>query len=74
VTTADIEVNNFLHKKLQEAFPGDQILSEETPNTLHSYRGNVWIIDPLDGTKNFTEKSQYFSINIGLCVDGLPVL
>jgi 3'(2'), 5'-bisphosphate nucleotidase len=72
VTTADIKVDEFLHKRIKEEFPNDQILSEETEDTVKNYSGNVWIIDPLDGTKQFTEKNQYFSINIGLCIGGIP--
>jgi len=74
VTTADIKVDEFLQKKLKEKFPNDQILSEETENTINNYSGKVWIIDPLDGTRQFTQKIPYFSINVGLCLNGTPIL
>ncbi|MCW8966215.1 MAG: hypothetical protein OQK82_05970, partial [Candidatus Pacearchaeota archaeon] len=72
--TADIKVDEFLQKRLKEEFPNDQILSEETENTVTNYTGRVWIIDPLDGTKLFTDKIPYFSINVALCLNGIPIL
>src|SRR5690606_33135081 len=54
------------------AFPGDAVLSEETkdsPARLTASR--VWIIDPLDGTKEFLAGNGEFSVMIALLVDGV---
>lgn len=75
VTQADRDANAAILEILATAFPADAILSEETPDTdarLTSRR--VWIIDPLDGTKDFVNRSGEFAVHVGLAVDGAPVV
>ena len=55
------------------AFPGDAFLSEEKGMT-GSDSARVWMIDPLDGTKDFKNGGNGFSVMIGLCEYGKPVL
>lgn len=74
VTSADLAVDAFLQTQLKKHFSEDQILSEERADEVEDYTGRVWIIDPLDGTKQFTEKKPYFSINVACCFDGIPIL
>src|SRR5688572_33494846 len=62
VTRADYASNEVILQGLGEAFPEDAILSEESEDSrarLHSRR--VWIIDPLDGTKEFLAQNGEFS-------------
>jgi 3'(2'), 5'-bisphosphate nucleotidase len=73
VTLADKEADDFIRKSLHDLFPNDLLLSEENPILPQSYTGRVWMIDPLDGTRGFTEGRDNFSINIGLVENGVPI-
>ena len=75
VTAADHASNDVIVDGLRRAFPQDAILSEESkddPARLAAPR--VWIVDPLDGTKEFLSQNGEFSVMIGLVVEGEPVL
>lgn len=75
VTQADHAANGVIVEALRRQFPADAILSEESRDTdarLGARR--VWIVDPLDGTKEFLAQNGEFSIMIGLVEDGEPVL
>lgn len=75
VTQADHAANAVIVEALTRAFPNDAILSEESADSearLGARR--VWIVDPLDGTKEFLAQNGEFSIMIGLVEDGAPVL
>lgn len=73
VTIADRESDQFLRNKIHELFPNDLILSEENSYTPESFLGRVWMIDPLDGTKDFVNGGDCYSIIIGLLEDKEPV-
>lgn len=71
VTEADLRINEFLVNALREAFPEDAVIGEESPaEELASSARRRWIIDPIDGTKDFLQKNGEFSVMIGLAVDG----
>lgn len=73
VTEADLASEKILLKALK--FFGYPILSEETEDDLERLKFNkVWIIDPLDGTKDFIQKTGEFSVMVGLVENGQPVL
>lgn len=75
LTEADLASNDILIAELSKAFPDDAILSEETkdnPKRLSNPR--VWIIDPIDGTREFTEKVPEFVVSVGLAIDGKPAV
>jgi len=75
VTQADHAANRVVVRALRAAFPGDAILSEESadsPERLAAER--VWIVDPLDGTKEFLARNGEFAVMIGLAVEGRAVL
>jgi len=69
VTKADIESENLIISKIQETFPKHSILAEERGELL-SESEYLWVIDPLDGTTNFTHSLPIFSISIGLVKKG----
>jgi 3'(2'), 5'-bisphosphate nucleotidase len=75
VTAADLEANAAIVKSLAEVFPDDAFLTEETPDD-GSRLGNrrVWIIDPLDGTRDFVARTGDFCVHVGLAVDHEAVL
>lgn len=71
VTSADLHIDQFIREQIQERFPEDGILTEESvddPGRL-SWR-RVWIVDPIDGTAAFADKRPEFGILVALCVDG----
>ena len=65
VTQADLIINDILREKLTNKFPDIPILSEENtyPKEIPSL---FWLIDPLDGTKEFINRSGEFTINVAL--------
>jgi myo-inositol-1(or 4)-monophosphatase len=73
VTTADIEANKKIRELVRESFPEDGWLSEEDNDSSHRLRvSRVWVIDPIDGTKEFIEGVPQFAVSIGFVVDGRP--
>ena len=74
VTEADRSANQHIVTRIQAAYPDDGILSEESKdNLIRLERDRVWIIDPLDGTKEFIARNGEFSIMIGLAIHGKAV-
>ena len=75
VTAADHAANDVILEHLREAFPEDAVLSEESRDTRERLGAErVWIVDPLDGTKEFLAQNGEFAIMIGLVEAGEPVL
>lgn len=75
LTLADLESDRIIGEHLRAAFPKDSILSEETvddPSRLANDR--VWIVDPMDGTKEFTKRIPEFGVSIALTQRGEPVV
>ena len=75
VTAADKAVNDFLVGRLQEHFPTDGLLAEESRDSEQRLsKARIWCIDPLDGTKEFIARNGEFSIMVGLAVEGVAML
>lgn len=73
VTTADLEANRIIRDKIFESFPQDGWLSEEDQdNSDRLALSRVWVVDPIDGTKEFIEGVPQFAISIALVIDGRP--
>lgn len=71
VTEADHAANAVILATLGAAFPGDALLSEESADSAHRLAAErVWVVDPLDGTREFLAQNGEFSIMIGLAVAG----
>lgn len=74
VTEADIAIDKVLQNAISDSFPNDAILSEETEASDSRFNKEfVWIIDPIDGTKEFISQSNDFCVMIGICYKGEPV-
>ncbi len=72
VTEADTTVDALLRRLLPR--PGEGWLSEETLDDLsRTERRRVWVVDPLDGTREFVAGIPEWSVSVGLVVDGEPV-
>lgn len=75
VTTADLEANRIIRDKIKKAFPQDGWLSEEDQDTSRRLSlKRVWVVDPIDGTKEFIEGIPQFAISIALVVNGRPTV
>jgi 3'(2'), 5'-bisphosphate nucleotidase len=79
VTTADLEANHYILKKLQAELGTEEFgyLSEETFDIKKAEpvaKDWVWIIDPLDGTRDFIDKTGEYCLHIALAYQGRPVI
>jgi len=73
VTQADLETERYLIKELRHLLPEADILAEETASNLKTAE-YCWVIDPLDGTTNFSRKLPYFAVSVALTRNCWPVL
>lgn len=72
VTAVDHELDALITGRILERFPDHCILSEEQGAIGSSGSEHQWILDPLDGTRNFVHGFPFFSISLGLVVGGVP--
>jgi len=73
VTNGDIEVNNLITKKIRKITPEIPIVSEESSeNKLNESLKTFWLIDPIDGTYDYINGKDEFTINAGLIINGRP--
>jgi 3'(2'), 5'-bisphosphate nucleotidase len=74
VTAADLASNRLIIEEIRRAFPGEPILSEESKDTRERLGARrLWVIDPLDGTKEFLAQNGEFAVMIGFVEDGVAV-
>lgn len=75
VTEADLRANEAIRRRIQAAFPADGWLSEETADSRDRLaKPRVWIVDPLDGTKEFIQHIPELCVCIALVEDGRPIV
>ena len=73
VTNGDIKVNEIVTKKIIELLPSLPIISEESSdNKSNTNLKNFWLIDPIDGTYDYINDLDEFTINAGLIIDNKP--
>ena len=74
VSNGDLEVNKILSEKIKELTPSIPIISEETSdNKLNKNLKDFWLIDPIDGTYDYINNLDEFTINAGLILNKQPV-
>ncbi len=74
VTNGDLEVNKIITKKIIELTPNIPIVSEETSDNKSIIDlKDFWLIDPIDGTYDYINDLEEFTINAGLIIDKRPV-
>ena len=74
VSNGDLEVNKFITKKISEITPDIPIISEETSdNKDNAQLKNFWLVDPIDGTYDYINDLEEFTINAGLIINNKPV-
>ncbi|MCL5104298.1 MAG: inositol monophosphatase [Armatimonadetes bacterium] len=71
VTEVDEASEKYVIDRIKAEFPDDGIISEET-GAQGNLDGAVWVIDPLDGTKNYTMHIPMFAVSIGRAEGGVP--
>tara|TARA_R100001143_G_scaffold59946_1_gene58984 strand:- start:5081 stop:5899 length:819 start_codon:yes stop_codon:yes gene_type:complete len=80
VTVADIEAEHVLTEALSSLLPGSRVVGEEAYSKSNDIldrfetQGPVWLIDPIDGTKNFTKASETFCMMVALVENNRPVM
>jgi len=77
LTIADQRSHNLICQRLAALTPDIPILSEESGKISYEERRNwniYWLVDPLDGTKEFVKKSGEFTVNIALLIENIPVI
>jgi 3'(2'), 5'-bisphosphate nucleotidase len=69
----DATANQFLCHAIREQRPNDGLLSEEEKdNADRLSKSRVWIIDPVDGTREYGEERSDWAVHVGLSIDGVP--
>ena len=75
VSEADIRAAEILHAELTGAFPNDGWLSEEHDDTIERLgKQRVWVVDPIDGTREYLQGVEEYAISVGFAIDGKPAL
>ena len=74
VTATDHASEALIIERIDAAFPGHLVLSEETRSDTDWLKGYVWIVDPLDGTRNFAAGIPLYCVNLALALDGEVLL
>ena len=75
VTNGDLAVDKMLREKIRELTPQIPIISEETVNLkIKNNSENFWLIDPIDGTKDYIKKGDEYTLNAALIIDLKPAL
>jgi len=75
VSVADRRASELIVAGLEAAFPDDPVISEELPPTLGAFGApRLWLVDPIDGTKDFIRGEDGYSVMIGLVSGGRPAL
>ena len=75
VTNVDKEVEEFLVKAISNHYPEHGVIGEESPDDKNLVAPEwVWVLDPLDGTKNFLNSLPMFACSIGVLYRGVPTV
>ena len=73
VSNGDIEVNKLITQKINQINPDIPIISEETSDyRSNNNLKNFWLIDPIDGTYDYINDLEEFTINAGLIINNKP--
>lgn len=71
----DAEANALILAMIRDTYPDDAILSEESrDDPVRLQRSRLWIIDPLDGTREYREGRSDWAVHIGLAIDGAAAI
>lgn len=72
VTNMDKQIEQFFVDNIKQLFPEHRVLGEEGfGDQVDSLDGNVWIIDPIDGTTNFINQKKHFAVSVAMYQNGI---
>ena len=75
VSNGDLRVNDLISKKISELTPNIPIISEETVNLKVKNSSKIfWLIDPIDGTKEYIAGKEEYTLNAALVIDTVPIV
>ena len=75
VSNGDLEVNKLITNRIKELTPNIAIVSEETVNLKIKNKSKIfWLVDPIDGTKEYIAGKDEYTLNAALVIDTVPVL
>ena len=75
VTNGDLEVDKLLRERIMQITPNIPLISEETVNLNKNNKyKNFWLVDPIDGTKEYINNKDEFTLNASLIIDLEPVI
>ncbi len=73
ITTSDVEVHKFIAFKIRQQFPDHNFISEEGDGVQHGSK-YTWVVDPLDGTLNYSIANPFFATSLTLMEDNAPII
>jgi len=74
VSNGDLEINDLITQKISEITPNIPIISEETSDNKDNLNlKDFWLVDPIDGTYDYINNLEEFTINAGLIINKMPV-
>ena len=73
VTEFDLRADRAIADIITTAYPNDGMLSEESGQTAGAHQGQ-WVVDPLDGTNNFSQNIPHFGVSIAFCDGHVPLV
>ena len=75
VSNGDLKVNEIISKRIEQLTPDIPIISEETVNTKEKNNNSIfWLIDPIDGTKEYISGKDEYTLNAALVVNKKPII
>lgn len=74
VTEADLFADQHIAEAIHKEYPNDALISEELQPSLGNMNSSVWVVDPLDGTTNFSLGMPIWGVSIARVENGWPVL
>jgi myo-inositol-1(or 4)-monophosphatase len=74
VTEADMAADQLITHEISVNYPSDTIISEESSHSIKNDHNPIWIVDPLDGTTNFSLGLSIWGVSIARIVNNLPEL
>ncbi|MDB5027172.1 MAG: cysQ [Candidatus Eremiobacteraeota bacterium] len=74
LTAADLAADAIVARALRRLDPGALVISEESACALESLPSRFWLVDPLDGTREFLAGNGEYTVNVALVENGVPIL
>ena len=75
VSNGDLEVNRLITEKIKDLTPDIPVVSEETVNLDKKNKAKIfWLIDPIDGTKEYIAGKDEYTLNAALVINTVPVI